>query len=116
MFISIIIKLNSINAMWNRITSMVILILLLNFLWQFMIFLRTDLYLVLLTYFDMSSLYDYSKIYIKNSSSSSSISRGHFYPTTTKNKRKSYLLSLSLSVPQVSIVLNAEWGLCWITF
>ena len=52
--------------MWNRITSMVILILLLNFLWQFMIFLRTDLYLVLLTYFDMSSLYDYSKIYIKN--------------------------------------------------
>ena len=66
MFISIIIKLNSINAMWNRITSMVILILLLNFLWQFMIFLRTDLYLVLLTYFDMSSLYDYSKIYIKN--------------------------------------------------
>lgn len=66
MFISFIIKILNFNIIANNICSVIILVLALNFLWQFMVFLRTDFYLVLLTFFDLSGLYDYSKIYISS--------------------------------------------------
>jgi putative peptide zinc metalloprotease protein len=66
MFISLVLKLANLNSITSNITSIIILVLTLNFLWQFMIFLRTDFYLVLLTVFDLSGLHSYSKIYIKN--------------------------------------------------
>lgn len=65
MLIAIFIKLSCTNKLCTDIASTVILIIILNFFGEFMIFLRNDLYLVLLTYFDMSGLYEYSKEYLK---------------------------------------------------
>lgn len=49
-----------------QISNAIILIVFLNFIWQFMIFLRTDFYLILLNYFGISSLHNSAIEYLKS--------------------------------------------------
>lgn len=48
------------NFMYIQISNAIILIIFINFIWQFMIFLRTDFYLIILNFCETSSIHDVS--------------------------------------------------------
>ena len=58
LFVVLIINLFVKSAIFSRLTDMILLIVFVNFIWQFMIFLRTDFYFIILNMLKISSLHD----------------------------------------------------------
>lgn len=85
LFVVLIINLFVNNAIFSRLTNMILLIIFINFIWQFMIFLRTDFYFVLLNILRISSLHDSSIEIFKDL-----ITKNNDYKKLNSNDKKTF--------------------------
>ena len=85
LFVILIINLFVNSTMFFRLTDMILLIIFINFIWQFMLFLRTDFYFVVLNMLKISSLHDSAIKILKDL-----ITKNNSYKKSTSDDKKTF--------------------------